>query len=164
MVITKSLYVLWLIGIGLISQIEVSAQEIKWTSFENLSDSIRKQQKPLMVFLETDWCKFCAMQKKNTFTNTEVIEKLNSNFYALKLNGESRETIKFLNRAYGFKSSGAETGNHELAEFLGKEKGQLVYPTTVFLTKSLTIAGRKVGFTDASELVKYLDALSNRSN
>lgn len=156
----RPVYSLLLIGFSLIYHFGAFSQEINWTSFENLPDSIRKQQKPLMVFIQTDWCKFCAMQKKNTFTNSEVIEKLGDDFYALKLNGESTETIKFLNREYGYKSSGAETGNHELAGFLGKEKGQLVYPTTVFLTKELSIAGRKAGFMGATELINYLNALS----
>lgn len=132
------------------------AQTINWTSFEHLNDSIRKAPKPILVFIQADWCKFCEMQDKNTFANSEVVKKLSGEFYALKLNGESTSPIKFLNRMYTYESSGSQTGTHQLAEFLGKKGGELVYPTTVLLTPELNVSARETGFINANDLLKLL--------
>jgi uncharacterized protein YyaL (SSP411 family) len=132
------------------------AQTLNWTAFEHLNDSIRKAPKPILVFIQADWCKFCEMQDKNTFTNSEVVKKLSEDFYALKLNGESKSPIKFLNRIYTFKSSGSQTGTHQLAEFIGKKGGELVYPTTVLLTPELNVSARETGFMNADDLLKLL--------
>ena len=137
---------------------ESTAQEMHWTKFENLNDSIRKAPKPILVFIHTDWCKFCEMQDKNTFTNSEVVEKLSRDFYALKLNSESKSPIKFLNRTYTYKSTGSVTGTHQLAEFLGKKGGELVYPTTVLLTSELNISSRETGFINTEDLLELLKA------
>jgi thioredoxin-related protein len=132
------------------------AQTLDWTAFEHLNDSIRKAPKPILVFIQAEWCKFCEMQEKNTFTNSEVVKKLSGDFYALKLNGESKSPIKFLNRTYSYKSSGSQIGTHQLAEFLGKKDGELVYPTTVLLTPELNVTTRETGFINSDDLLKLL--------
>lgn len=136
--------------------VKSEAQTISWTAFEHLNDSIRKAPKPILIFIQAGWCKFCEMQEKNTFTNSEVVKKLSGDFYVLKLNGESKSPINFLNRTYTFKSNGSHTGNHQLAEFLGKKSGQLVYPTTVILTPKLNISARETGFINANDILKLL--------
>jgi thioredoxin-related protein len=140
----------------LLFSVKLEAQTISWTAFEHLNDSIRKAPKPILVFIQAEWCKFCEMQDKNTFTNLEVVKKLSRDFYTLKLNGESKSPIKFLNRTYTFKSSGSQTGNHQLAEFLGKKGGELVYPTTVLLTSKLNVSAIETGFINADDLLKLL--------
>ncbi|MFY0654270.1 MAG: thioredoxin family protein [Cyclobacteriaceae bacterium] len=142
----------------IISQSRSLAQEVKWTTFENLNDSIRKAPKPILVFIHASWCKFCKMQDVNTFKNPEVAHKISSDYYALRLDGESKEQIKFLNRTYRFKASGPQTGTHELAEFLGKKNGSMTYPTTVFLSPQLEIAGKKTGFISAKNLLDIINS------
>ena len=97
----------------------LSAQEVNWRSFEDLPQLMRDEAKPVLVFLYTDWCKFCALQKNNTFTNSEITTLLNENYYCLKLNGEEKENISFLNRTYEYQATGVNTGQHELAQLLG---------------------------------------------
>jgi thioredoxin-related protein len=142
---------IWLISLNL-----CRAQDLQWTSIDNLNDSIRKQPKPVLIFIYTDWCKYCKMQENNTFANDEVASKLNNDFYAIRLNGESREPIKFLNRIYQFRPNGSETGSHELAEYLAKKDDEIVYPTTVFLTPQLLIASKISGFINSSDLLNLL--------
>ncbi len=134
--------------------------QMKWTSFEHLSDSMRAHPKPVMVFIYTDWCKFCALQKKNTFTDPQVIKATNASVYALKLNAESKDDIEFLGRTYRYVATGATTGEHQLARLLGEHRGQLSYPTTVWLTPQFKVAGRMPGFVDAATLLKLVNALT----
>lgn len=129
-----------------------NAQQISWISFDQLTDSMRQNPKPVMIFIHTSWCKYCAMQENNTFTDDELVKDLNNSFYLLKLNAEETASILFLNRVYKYIPSGYGTGYHELAAFLGKENGKLEFPTTVFLSKSMVLRKRFQGFINASTL------------
>ncbi len=136
----------------------VEAQTLQWTSFEHLTDSLRKERRPLLVFIHTDWCKYCKMMEVKTFTDPIVVSMLNKNFYCLDLNAEEARTLTFLNKKYKFKPSGVNTGVQELAEILGTENGKLSYPTTVFFDQNFQIQSRMVGFLEAKQLRQLLPA------
>ena len=75
------LLLILILGIQAVSQ----AQTIQWTAFSHLSDSLRAQKKPLMIFIHTDWCKYCKMQENTSFKDPELSEQLNQHFYCIKL-------------------------------------------------------------------------------
>ncbi len=135
-----------------LTAVRAEAQTVRWTSFEHLNDSLRKERRPLLIFIHTDWCKYCKMMEVKTFAEPELAKKLNQQFYCLSLNAEEAKTIPFLNRRYTFKPTGVNTGIHELAELLGTEKGRLTYPTTVFFDQNLQLLSRVVGALDAGRL------------
>ena len=147
----RAIFILFCAWFGLYS-VGVEAQTLQWTSFENLNDSLRKERRPLLIFIHTDWCKYCKMMEVKTFTNPELVKILNREFYCLDLNAEEARTIPFLNRKYKFKATGVNTGVHELAELLGTEKGRLTYPTTVFFDQNLQLLSRVAGALDAKQL------------
>lgn len=136
---------------------QLYSQEVNWTSFDELNEKMREEARPIMIFIQADWCKFCAMQENNTFTDKDIVIKLNSEYYNLKLNGEGENEIIFLNRTYRFKPSGAKTGTHELAEFLGKEDGKVTYPTTVVLSKFFQPVYRSSGFINSKTMNEVIE-------
>ena len=131
------------------------AQNLTWTSFDELPQKMREEPRPILVFIHTDWCKYCAMQEKNTFSNSEIAESINDQFYALKLNAEKAGEITFLNRTYQRGSN----GYHPLAELLGKEKKELIFPTTVFLSPQFQLQGRFVGLMKKDVMMEFLSGL-----
>jgi uncharacterized protein YyaL (SSP411 family) len=128
------------------------AQKVNWVSFADLPDSLRKAPKPILVFIHTDWCKYCLLQDHNTFQDSLVAQALNKNYYAIRLNGEETQPISFLNRIYKSRSK----GHHELAELLGKEQGELVFPSTVILSEQLQLQQRITGFINTNDLLTLL--------
>jgi thioredoxin-related protein len=151
----KGVIILILVWFGLHPR-GVEAQTLRWTSFENLTDSLRKERRPLLVFIHTDWCKYCKMMEVKTFAYPSVAKVLNQNFYCLDLNAEDVRTLTFLNKKYKFKPSGIHTGVHELAELLGAENGKLSYPTTVFFDQNLQLQSRIIGVVEAKQLSQVL--------
>ena len=124
------------------------AQEINWVTFEELPALSQEKQKPIMVFIHTDWCRYCLMQEQNTFSDSTVVADLNENYYCIKLNAESDSTISFLNRDYN------KNGNtHALSWVLGAEDNQLSLPTTVTLSPYFQITNRWVGYISKEQLV-----------
>lgn len=116
-------------------------------------------KKPVVVFLQTDWCRACKNMKAKTFTNQEVIDKLNSDYYFISFDAESTEKIKFKNKIYTFKPTGKKTGTHELAESLGKYRNRLVYPTTVILNEKLEIIFQRPSMLRPKNFIKLLNDL-----
>lgn len=135
------------------------SQKVDWVSFDQLNTVMRDEPRPVMIFIHTDWCKFCALQETKTFTDSKVVDVLNEKIYALKLNGEARGQIGFLNKTYDYKPSGVGTGSHKLAEMLGSIDGQLSFPTTVFLNSQFQLVYRKNDFIDTATMLKYLNVL-----
>ncbi|MEL6926584.1 MAG: thioredoxin family protein, partial [Bacteroidota bacterium] len=135
----------------------LQAQQIDWISFEELPARMRDEARPVLIFLKTDWCKFCALQKENTFSDSTVVAQINEHYYALQLNGESQATIRFLNRDYHYEATGTQTGQHQLAAFLGTSNGQLSYPTTVLLSDRMQLLHRVPGFISAAALGRLLN-------
>jgi thioredoxin-related protein len=127
--------------------LSVHAQNINWVSFDNLQKLNLHEPKPVMVFIHTDWCKYCLMQEEVTFKDSLIVNDLNENYYCVKLNSESDEPISFLNRTYH------KTGNyHSLSYLLGAQNNELSYPTTVVLSPQFQITNRLVGYISKEEL------------
>jgi thiol:disulfide interchange protein len=38
-----------------------------WTEFADLNDSLEVKIKPIMIYIGTDWCKYCKLQEKHYF-------------------------------------------------------------------------------------------------
>ena len=156
---------IWIALFGLFGllAVESQAQTNLWTSFEDLTDSLRKERRPVLVFIHTDWCTYCKMMELRTFLDATVASKLQEKFYCVRLNAEETQSITFLQRTYKFKPTGVKTGVHELAQVLGTEKGKLSYPTTVFFDQNLQLQARMVGALEAKRLDKVLDLLTENA-
>ncbi len=128
-------------------------QSLQWTSFEHLNDSLRNQPKPILVFIEAEWCKFCKLQDNVTFQDAELVALLNEEFYCLRFDGEGKDDLTFINRTYAYNPS---TGYHKLAEILGKKDGKVAFPTTVLLHSNLQNTQRLQGLQPSKYLINDL--------
>ena len=72
-----------------------SAETIQWLSFEQLNDSLWVKPKKVFVNFYADWCLYCKEMDRTTFQDSAVIKSLKENYYAVKMNVESKETIFF---------------------------------------------------------------------
>ncbi|UJH90321.1 thioredoxin family protein [Antarcticibacterium sp. 1MA-6-2] len=63
--------------------------------FEELEESLEEEKKPVVIYFYTDWCVYCKKMDKQAFKDPEIISALNNHFYAVKMNAESTENIKF---------------------------------------------------------------------
>ncbi len=104
------------------------AEKLKWMTLKEAQEAMLKEKKPILIDLYTDWCGWCKVMDKKTYTNAKVIAYLQQNFYPVKLNAESREAIKWNEKTYNFNSANR---TNDFAVFL--TYGQLSYPTTVII-------------------------------
>ncbi|WP_422359809.1 thioredoxin family protein [Reichenbachiella sp.] len=128
---------LWMVVMGWFP-LSTDAQPAAYT-FDQLDSLQQASERNVVVFIHTDWCKFCQTMKNTTLQNQEVESLLNENFWFISLNAEYRGDIILAGRTFSFKPTGAGTGVHELAEELGRQQGELSYPSLCILDSDLQI-------------------------
>jgi thioredoxin-related protein len=133
--------------------------QLKSYSFEQIDSLQRNQNRKIIVFVHTDWCKYCQAMKNSTFKNKEVIKNLNENFYFITLNAEEKSTITFNSRKFVFKTNGNTTGIHELAYELASLNNQTTYPTICVLTAQNEIVFQESNYLPAKEFLMILKKL-----
>jgi thioredoxin-related protein len=130
---------------------------VNWLSFEQLSDSLSRFPKPTFIFFETDWCVYCKKMEKQVFTNPELINLLNKEYYAVRLDAESTDTIYFDGRQFSNLVGKKRRGQyHELAKLLGKRGDEFSAPVLLVLDENFYVKERYFEYLDSKRLLRIL--------
>lgn len=111
-------------------------KRIKWLTIQEAYALTQKTPKKFVVDVYTDWCGWCKVMDRETFSKPAIVDYVNENYYAVKLNAEQTEDIKLGKQTFKYVSGGSR-GVHELAAAL--MKNQMSYPTTVFLDEKFQL-------------------------
>ncbi len=132
----------------------VGSGKINWKTIAEVEQLMKTEPKKVLVDAYTSWCGWCKRMDKNTFQHPEIAQYVNDNFYAIKFDAETKETINFKGKEFNFVPGGRK-GHNELAKFL--LKGRLSYPTISFLNEELDLINAFPGYKQPSDF----DALLN---
>ncbi len=130
-----------------------NAQEVAWMSWEEAVEKASSDDSPKKMFIDvyTDWCGWCKKMDRDTFQDPEVAAYMSENYYMVKLDAEQKESITFAGNTYNFVPSGRR-GYHQLAAAL--LRGQMSYPTVVFLDENLKMLSPVPGYKKPEEFLK----------
>ena len=146
----KKIVFILLIVFGL----NVSAQEkVNWVSFEKAVELNKKNPKPFLIDIYTDWCGWCKKMDRDTYANPVIADYINKNYHAVKMDGEGSEPITYKDYTFKLQQQG-RTKYHELTAAL--MNGKLSYPTTVILNKEEKLLDRIPGYLDARKMEMVL--------
>lgn len=126
-------------------------------SFAQLDSLKKAEKKNIVVFIHTDWCRYCQSMKNTTFKNKEIIKLLNEKFLFTDLNAEEKQDIIFNEHTFKYTPTGSNTGIHELAEQLGTMQGKISYPTLCILNAEHEIIFQYNQFLSSADLLKVLN-------
>lgn len=136
------------------SQQDDTEAEITWYDFETAIDKNEEDRKPIFIDIYTDWCGWCKKMDASTFKDPEVVKYMNENYYAVKMDAESKEAIAFNETLYEYKVYQGGKGYNELAvNLLG---GRMSFPTFVILSKRQVKKATLRGFQKPNQLLKAL--------
>lgn len=133
--------------------IAVNAQKIQWVTWQEAIELSKTQQKKIFVDVYTEWCGYCKKLDNTTLSNPSIVEYVNETYYAIKFDAEMKEDVTLNGKTYSYVSSG-KRGYHELAKEI--LKGQMSYPTLVFLDESFFTLQPIKGFQDVKTMNQIL--------
>lgn len=151
-----------LLSIFIISIYAVSfsqKEKIKWHSISELDNLLKTDPKPVFIDAFTDWCIWCKRLDQNTFSNPVIADILSNKYHAVKFNAEGKDPVSF--HGQKFINDGKSGAAHQLAVAL--LKGQLSYPTVVFMDEKGQLLTPVPGYRDAKEMEPILSYFSDKA-
>lgn len=125
--------------------------KINWMSFEQAVALNDKNPKKIFIDIYTDWCGWCKRMDATTFIDSGVVAYMNANFYAVKLNAETKDTIRFRDKIFVFKP---EFKSNELA--LSLLQGKMSYPSFVVMDEQYSLLSPLAGYQTPAQLQPVL--------
>ena len=111
-------------------------KQINWMTIEQAYALTQKKPKKFVVDVYTDWCGWCKVMDKRTFSKPEIIDYVNENYYPVRFNAEQKGDVTLNHQTFKYISGGSR-GVHELAAALLNH--QMSYPSTVFLDEKFNL-------------------------
>lgn len=145
--------IIWVATAFTTAEKPVDESPVNWMTFEEAIAKSKNEKRKIFIDVYTDWCGWCKVMDKKTFSRPDIAKYLNENFYPVKLNGEQKEDINFRGQVFKFVPSG-RNGYHELAAALLQNK--LSYPTVVFLDEDFNMIQPLAGYQKAEQFVKII--------
>jgi thioredoxin-related protein len=124
--------------------------KIEWLTMGEAYKKNEKRPRKIFVDVYTDWCGWCKVMDRKTFSDPEVIEYVNKNYYAVKLNAEGRKEVK-------------------MGEFTTTEQGVASafnvnsYPTIVYIEKDFKTFTPQPGFREPQQFLADLKTFKEKA-
>jgi thioredoxin-related protein len=97
-----------------------------WLKMNELNEKMKSEPKPVIIDLYTNWCYWCKVMDKKTYTSQKVASYINEHFYPVKLDAETKEAVEWNHKTYNFND------NYKVSDFtMYVTSGQPGFPTTV---------------------------------
>jgi thioredoxin-related protein len=113
-----------------------TATPVKWMTFEEAVEKSKTEKRKIFIDVYTDWCGWCKVMDKNTFTDPTIAKLLNEKYYPVKFDAEQTADVVFRGTTFKFVPFGNK-GAHQLAMAL--LNNQMSYPNFVFLDEEFRI-------------------------
>ena len=126
-----------------------SKVELTWYGWNEGYAKAVKEGKIVLVDAYTDWCGWCKKMDRDTYTNADIIKKINAQFVPIKFNPE----IKDVTYTIGDKSFSPQELYYMLTN--GNSTG---YPTTYFIYPKKMTLFFEAGYKDSTSFNTILDA------
>lgn len=134
-------------------------ESINWLTFEQLEDSLELKPKKVFIDFYAEWCAYCKKMDQVAFKSPDVISKLNSEYYAVKMDAETEDTIVFGGQEFENEDFGKERNAvHEIPKMLASREGMpFSLPAIVVLDRSFRVTDRYFEYLTPKRMLKILD-------
>jgi thioredoxin-related protein len=128
--------------------------KIHWMNLDEVQTAMKTEPRKVLIDVYTGWCGWCKRMDATTYESPDVIKYINKNFYAVKLDAERKDSLRFVGKMYGY--SPDQKANTVAIDLL---HGQMSYPSTVFMEKGFQMITNVAGYHNVPEwemILKYL--------
>ncbi len=127
----------------------VDHSAVNWISFEEAYKKCKVNPRPIMIDVYTTWCGPCKMMSAQTFNNPFIATYINENFYAVKFDAETKDSVKFDEYLFVSLDPANPKSTHQFAASI--LDNQLAYPSIVFLNNQIQRIDILKGFMPANQ-------------
>lgn len=125
---------IWVLPGMIGSAYQAHAGKIRWYSFKDGVTAGKSQNKKMYIHFMTDWCHWCKVMEKNTFSNPEVIKYLNTNFIAIRVDTDQEKRLKKMFRINGVPENWFISGK---GQGIGHSSGYIPPDQFIIILKSI---------------------------
>lgn len=157
-IILVNIYILLLVTTN--TAFSQTEEAVHWLSFEQLEKALQKEPKKVFIDFYADWCTPCLKMQKEVFTNATVIKEINKNYYAIKMNVETKDTIHFGNQVFVNERTKRRNPIHQIPLLMAQQKNKpFSLPALVFLDETFQAKARYFQYLNTEQLSKILQDL-----
>jgi thioredoxin-related protein len=131
---------------------------LMWTTFDKLAKENNSDNKKYLVDVYTEWCGWCKVMDKKTFTDPAIQKYLKKNFHIVKFDAERKNSVPFKGKQYEWVAGGRRGINQLALELLGS---RLSYPTLVYLDENMNKITSSPGYKTPEQLIQELKAIND---
>ncbi|NOQ27278.1 MAG: DUF255 domain-containing protein [Bacteroidales bacterium] len=128
----KLVVVMIVASIGLLKTSFAQEEAVKWYSFEEALELNKTDHRKIFIDVYTGWCGWCKKMDAGTFANPAIAKILNEEYYAVKFDAETNDTINYGGKQF-INEGGRSRSPHQLAVAL--LKGKMSYPSVAYLNE-----------------------------
>lgn len=129
------------------------SKSINWMTIEEAQKLSETEPRKIYIDVYTGWCGWCKKMDKTTFVDPAVVKYMNENYYAVKLDAETKKTITFNGKEFNYVAEGRRGYNEFAAAIL---QGRMSYPTSVVLDEESRVIQPIPGYLDGPTMDKVL--------
>ena len=130
--------------------------KVNWISLERAQEYSKKYDQNILLFFYKPNCEYCDKMKKETISDPEVINLINSNFLPVRINGYTKEIITFNGEKY-INEQPVEKGNswrHDFYFEYGRYNDGIINPTFVLFNSKLEKITQLTGYQPKSQFLR----------
>jgi len=129
-----TLVLLWIVAALVPPAAAGGSKPLEWHSFDEGMALGKSQGKIVFVFFWADWCTYCHTMDRETFHNQTVVDLLDKNFIAVKVDSDREQKLSNLFKIRGL-------------------------PDNWFFSKSGSVLGHRPGYIPADTFIKILRSI-----
>ena len=122
--------------------------EVTWMDIEQVQQVTIDTPKKVFIDFTAKWCGWCKVMDKKTFTDAAVISYLNENYYAVRLDFDSKDVFNYLGKDY-------------TAKQLAEANGITGLPTMLVASADFKNVEKIIGYQKPKQFINQLKKLDD---